>query len=150
MSLSVVERVITMGRWSDPKLGDVVQLQYGSRGVPASDISDEVGCEFLEVLVSMSMFRTPKELAPIASETRVPLESWMGENHSGSWALKSPIIIVLLSVISMARFGENRISQLLAGGIYIFTIFILSTLMARYSVNLSSWTSGRGSKGIVP
>ncbi len=49
----------------------------------------------------------------------------------------------------MARFGENPISQLLAGVIYIFTIFILSTFMARYSVNLSSWTSGRGSKGIV-
>ena len=125
MSLSVVVQVITMGRWSDPKLGDVVQLQYGSRGGPASDISGEVGCEFLEVLVGLSMFRTPKELAPIVSEIRVPLESWMGENHSESWALKSPMIIVLLSVKSMARFGKSLISQLLAGKIYIFTIFIL-------------------------
>ena len=55
----------------------------------------------------------------------------------------------IIVVKSMARFGENPISQLLAGGIYIFTIFILSTFMARYSVNLPSWTSGRGSKGIV-
>ena len=117
ISLSVVVQVITMGRWSDPKLGDVVQLMYGSRGGPASDISGEFGCEFLEVLVGMSIFRTPKELAPIASETRVHLASWMGENQSGSWALKSPMIIVLLSLKSVARFGRKPISQLLAGGI---------------------------------
>ena len=41
-------------------------------------------------LVGVSVLRIPRSLSEKVSERAVPLVSCEGENHIGSWALKSP------------------------------------------------------------
>ena len=90
MGLISVARVITMGRWSEPRLVNVSHEAYGSRARLAREMSGEDDCPLDGSLVGVSSFRVLRFEFPISSEVSVPLVSLSWVNQRGSCALKSP------------------------------------------------------------
>ena len=74
VNLISVSRVITIGRWSEPRVFCVVQSVYGRRDKEAKDMS---GAELLAspdgILVAEPSLSTPKLDVSIVSEIRLPL-----------------------------------------------------------------------------
>ena len=79
-----VSKVITIGRWSDPRLVYTSHEAYGRIDMEAKDISGEDGGPLVGSLVGFSVFKVPRLDDPISSQNCLPRVSDSPECHRES------------------------------------------------------------------
>lgn len=113
-----------IGMWSDPSAVTVFHFVVGSKPGWTIVISGELMVS-PAILVSVGSFITPKSESLIWSATSFPLVSvLMLECHRGWWALKSPVIMLLVSMKSWLMLVIDPLGHEDNGGMYTLTNLI--------------------------
>ncbi len=105
-----------IGRWSEPRVVFVNQVDEVIREADANETSGELGAALLGSLVGESQLRMPKFELLMEFSSFVPLLSVELENHDEWCALKSPSTRESVVVNRWSRQGLYPAEQELVGG----------------------------------